>query len=565
MGRRDVTRRARPARAAAAAVVAGGALVALAGAGWITWRLTRPVAAAGPADVERNRPERAPPDFPAPRTETERIQRLLEMLLNGDTDDAMWARRMLAEAGEPARKTVAETASRCLDANRMFVEHALEFLLRDARPSDVPLAVQALASPDPECQYRGLAILAKVGDAAAREAIPKIGAIATESWPAPRYALNALSRLGGAEAVAELERLAMAKDLPVGVADLALAQMGTIGGERAREVLLREMDAAEGGDRFIAAAEGLVAMGDPAPVPRLRETLLAGRSEQALALLARARDADARAELDARIRGPLESAERREIALRMLESFPIAERVELLRHAAASRNPREVRVEAWRQLVKDGDPSDRDDLVRLLHAEGPNRREDRFVAALALATWQNPASGRALAAAEAAATDDEELRTILLRALVIVGDPGTAEAVVRSMASDPAEPGTGNARAFEAAILFQRPPQGFRDAVAPWVVKALRGELGTVAPKAMASLVLAARAACGRDAAGAIEPFLTHPDRHLASAAAAALVDLAGPNSLAALRNAWWHPQAADTRDEIVRSLERILLAHPVR
>lgn len=522
-------------------------------------------------DLPETETSEPPPRAAPPRTEDERLRRLLDLVLAGDTDTALWARERLLEAGEPARRIVIEVAQATLRSNVAFVEHAFDVILVDPRPADVPLALEALDSADPQVVRRALVVLGRVADAHVREAIPAIARTASQSWPIPRVAMEVLAAVGGDDAITELERIAMAPatDAERGaIRDEALAHLGVIGGERARAILRRELDAAGDDSRLVEASNGLLRMGDAAPRARLREMLRLARDERALVLLARAADEAAFAELEARLRAPLESEDRRREAVGLLSTFPFAQRAPLLRVAAAAPMPRSVRADAWVQLVEDGTQSELDDLVRLLRSSGPDAREDRVVATLALARVTAPSVTPALLAAEAAQRDDLEVRAMILRALMLSGAPDGAATVVGAMAADPSPHGKPDALAYELALTLSKAPATFRTAAGPFVLAALRADAGPggpAGPSARHNLIIAARHCCGAEAAPMLEPFLVHDDRHCREAAAEALGDAPGPTTLAALRNAWWRRQDALTRSAIQRALQRAELAVPVR
>lgn len=564
MGDRPVRPTRSAPRSRAGIVVCAAA--ALAGAVWITWSLGAAGKEAPPPDFPETHADTPPPAAQEPRTEKERVERLIrDFLFAGDNDDAEWARGVLARGGEYARAEVAEAARRCVRSNRAFVEHALDLLLRDPRPDDLPLAGEALDSPDTQVTRRALLLFGKVGGPGAHESIRKIADVAKDSWPAPAWALETLVALGGEDAVAEVERIATSPEFLSGAQEQALASLGLLGGERARTVLLREFAAAVTDERILAAAQGLVAMGDPTPLPKLREMLAKNGDDRALNLLARAHDDAAFKELERRLRAPLESEARQVQALAILAYFPFDQRASLLRFAAAAGRPRDVRVAAWDQLLADGGPAEAAAACAMLRAEGAAAKEDRYVAALAASRLHDPATVQALLAAEKANRDDHELRAILLRSLALTGAPEAAETVVRAIASDPTEHAGPDSMAYQIWQMIPASTQAFRAAAAPWVVQALQGKLGPLAGSAKLHLILTAAATCGTEVEPLLEPYLVDDNHNLREAATTAVVNVATDSTAAALRTAWWRKQDQFTRSDLARALRRVELARPVR
>jgi hypothetical protein len=553
-------------RGSARVAVAAAALAA--GLGATIWALrSMDPAPADPGGAPQV-PEEPPPDFPRPPVEDERLRRALELLLTGDPDTAAWARDLLAAGGEPARKLVAEMARHMLVSNRAFAEQAFDILLRDPRREDVPLAAAALDNPDPEVVRRACILLGRAGGPLAREQMPRIASVVAAGWPLSNFAMQALVDLGGDEAVAQLERISQGAEFVPAERDAALPRIGRVGGEKARAILSREFRDAKTDDRRRAAAEGLVAMRDPSPLPYLREQWEKQRDERALALLARAGDDVAFAELESRLRAPIETEERRLQALTFLEPYPAARRREILRLAGAAPSPREVRVEAWTQLWNAGDTTDREDLLRMLRAEGADAREGTMVAALVLGRLRDPVHTKALLVAlatEGPNRSDRELRVALLRAVILSGDPEGAETVVRAMAEDQSPYGSKESVAFELSVMFGQSTRPFLNAAAPHLRAALENRLGAPGQMARIELLQIGARACGADLAPVVEPLLTDPDPKLREAAAVAIVDAAGPRSVAALKAAWWKLRDPADRAALRRALERVVLAPPVK
>lgn len=564
MGDRKVNSK-RPARPRSRLAVAAIAAAAVAGAAWITWSMRTTGPAPSPLDVPETNADAPPPVVPEPRTEAERVERLIrDFLFAGDNEDAVWARGILERGGEYARTEVGEAARRCLRSNRAFVEHALDVLLRDPRPGDVPLAAEALDSPDTQVTRRALLLLGRVGGPGAHAVIVRIADVAKDSWPAPVWALDALVALGGDDAVEQVVRVATSPEFLAGAQEQALASLGRLGGERAREVLRREFEAAVSEERIIAAAQGLVEMKDPTPIPKLRAMLAANGDDRALNLLARAQDDAALAELESRLRAPIESEARQAQALAMLAYFPYERRAAILRFASTAGRPRDVRVAAWEQRVVDGGPTEGAEARNLLRAEGAAAKEDRYVAALVLSRLKDAATVQALLAAEKANRDDHELRAILLRSLALTGAPEAAETVVRAIASDPSAHAGPESLGFQIWQMIPVSAPAFRTAAAPWVRQGLEGKLGPLSGSAKLHLILAAAATCGPEIEPLLAPYLTDENRHLREATSTAIVNVATSTTAAALRNAWWRKQDAFTRTDLERALRRVALVRPV-
>jgi hypothetical protein len=389
--------------------------------------------------------------------------------------------------------------------------------------------------------------------------------VVAAGWPLSNYAMDALVELGGDDAAAQLERISLGTEYVEGERDAALPRIGKVGGEKARAILLRELDAAKTEERKLAAAEGLVFLGDPTALPMLRAAWQIRRDERALTLLSRAKDDVAFAELEGRLRAPIESEERRIQALMMLEPFTPERKRELLRVAGAAPMPRDVRVEALAQLWRAGDPADREQILRMLRTEGKDAREDRMIAALVLGRFRDPAHTKALLVAEEALRSDAEIRTIVLRGVLLSGGPDGAEAVIRAMAEDPSPHGTLDSIAYQLSLMVAAADRPLLDAMAPRIRDALTGRLGKPGPMATGSLIRLAPRACGPEVGSILEPFLLQDDRHLREAAADALVDCPGDRTVAALKTAWWRRQDDFTRLALRRSLERVVLVRPMR
>jgi hypothetical protein len=113
--------------------------------------------------------------------------------------------------------------------------------------------------------------------------------------------------------------------------------------------------------------------------------------------------------------------------------------------------------------------------------------------------------------------------------------------------------------------MFTEAKKPFLDAIAPFVRDALEGRLGSPGPMARVQLLLVAGRACGREITPRVEACLADDDRQMRETAAAVIVNVPGPNSVAALKNAWWRRQDAVTRGALHRALERVVLSQPVK
>lgn len=555
--------RARPvAVVVTVAVVAAGALLWATRKGGDGTRDRAPVVPSVPATEP-------PPRYERPRTERERLERLVEVLLHADTEDALWARGKLIEAGDEARALVVSIAESSLTSNVAFVEHAFDVLLADPRASDLPLAASGLRSADPEVVRRACLLLGRLGPAA-RTAVPDLGQTAAgAAHPVPYYACDALAKIGGDEAVEALARVARSEGAGPTARAQAILALGRLGGRKAVEILRKLWEEATGDER-VAAAQALITAGDRTPVEALRAEWTSRRDEISLALLAYAVDDLALRELAARLRDPLETAVRKVEAIGRLERYPAERKTGLLREIARDpRQERDVRVEAWDALVRCGDPADEADLLRLLRAEGASAQDDRYVAALVLGRLRRPGHARVLL--EAAARDDvgAEVRTKILCALALTGSPDGAEALVAAFVSDGSKHEDSGSASVDLGAVLERPPPELRAALAPLVLATLRQDAlrsgKVLGPRARHELVVLAGRVCGSEAAAVVEPLLAHPDRHVRAAAARVLALVGGRDTERALRAAWWAQQDPYTRTAIAETLLRLSLDAPVR
>jgi HEAT repeat protein len=346
----------------------------------------------------------------------------------------------------------------------------------------------------------------------------------------------------------------------------ALTALGRMEDERSGELLRALFRAADGDDR-LAAAEGLVARGDPTPTTYLLGLWKDTRDERALVLLARAADPTAFAELERRLRDPLDTTPIRHLtAIALLEAYPATRRSELLRHVAEDRSRvRDVRAAAWVLLMRGGGADEERDLVRLLRSEGPHAQEDRIVAALAMGELRRVAFARPLVEALGREGHSPESRTFLLRALALTGSEEGAETLVRAVVSDPSELGASGSIAYEIGATLAAAGPELTAALRPLVEKAVRGELGATGRRATFELLDLHAKCAGNEAAPTLERHLTHQDRNLRDRAAELLLVVHGPTTERSLRTAWWTRQDPYTRATIARALERLPLADPVR
>lgn len=501
----------------------------------------------------------APPTFPRPRTEDERIGALLQVMLTADDEDAAWARGRLVEAGEPARERVLELAKESVATNRAFVGQAFDVLLVAPRASDVPFATVCLRSDDPDIVKRACLLLGQLGPAA-RSAVPELASAAAGAYPVPSFACDALVRVGGDAALAALARAARDAEAGPSARAFALLALGRMPDAAAGDAL-REAYAVAAGDERYAVAEALVLRGDPAPIADLRAAFATDRDERAFVLLSRAADPLAFREIERRVRDPFEPPVRRIEACTQLESFPHDARASLLRELGGDRSQvRDVRVEAWDVLVRGGDARDEADLLGMLRAEGPSAQHDRYVAALVIGRLRRRAHARAVVEALDAPGSEPEVRTKTACALALIGAPETAETLVRLLAADRSGHDVPDSMAVNLGSVLRSPSREFGAALGPAALRALRGEFGTPGPRAQFEVLQIVGRCCGPEAAPAAEALLTVGDRHLREAAAAVLAYVGGPDSERAVRSAWWQPQDPYTRRALAVTLHRLSL-----
>ncbi len=560
-----MTTRQTPAKRGPGRAIAIAVAVALA-AGAVVWAVRANAAKTSTfpgADLPNDDAREAPPDFPVPVTEEDRLRLLVELLMSGDQDDALWARDRLLAAGPAARSMIVEIATRSLESNTAFVQHALDVILAGPRPEDGRLAIEGLSSHDPHVVTRCSDILGILESAAPPDAVAALAKAARQGYPIAQHACSALASIGGDEADRALAAIAADEHADPTPRQQALVALGKMEGPASLLTMRSVFDSAKNRQVRIAAAQGLVERRDAHPMAWLREQFATTQDEQALTLLAWAAEDVAFAEIERRLTGALEEQRRRLAALSLLERYPAERKVPLLRRVVQETDSDEIRAEAWELIARSG--AGDDELMSLLtsNAEAERARRERMAAVLVIGRLRKASFGDAILASLPPASEPA-LRIMYLRAIILCDATQGAETVIREMATDPSGFDADQSPSLNLAAQMEDASRAFRKAAAPFVVKALQGGYGTPGPRAQLDLIHMAGRCCGSEAARLVEPFLTHPERQYKEAAARVLPAIAGPDTLRSVRAAWWKPQDAYTRSELRTALLRLSLVFPV-
>lgn len=515
------------------------------------------------ADLPNDDAREPPPDFPTPVTEEDRLRLLVEMLLSADQDDALWARDRLLAAGPAARALVVDIATRSLESNTAFVQHALDVILTGPRPEDARLAIEGLTSRDPHVVTRCSDILGILATAAPPDAVPALAKAARQGYPIAQHACSALASIGGDAADKALAAIAADEHADPTPRQQALVALGKMEGPVSLLTMRSVFDGAKDRQIKVAAAQGLVERRDPHPIAWLREQFAASQDEQALTLLAWAGEDAAFAEIERRLTGALEEQRRRLVALSLLERYPSERKIPLLRRVARETDSDEIRADAWELLARAGAPDD--ELMALLTSNAPTERarRERMAAVLVIGRLRKASFGDAILGSLPPA-GEPALRIMYLRAIILCDATQGAETVIREMATDQSGFDAEQSPSLNLAAQMEDASRAFRKAAAPFVLKALEGGYGVPGPRAQLDLIHMAGRCCGAEAAPLVEAFLTHPERQYKEAAARVLPAIARPETMRSVRAAWWKPQDAYTRAELRTALLRLSLVFPV-
>ena len=514
-----------------------------------------------PLPLESESPGR-PPEFPAVTSEDARIVHWVHVLQTGGEDDVAWALSRLRLAGAQGRRAVRDAAQVSVEGNPALSEQALEFLLAGPAPEDLAFAFEALASSDPQTVARAAKLVTAVEVPPAerpRFARRLAEAAAGAGRTVRALALSALARIGGPEAREEAVRvlgltppdqLAAAYDALSASRDPQIHDALARAFATSQDVLLR-----------LAAADALVSCGDRSPVDWLRMQLDAAPrgpydiADTALGSLAKAKDEDALRRVGAVAANPLEGAKARLSAIQRLVSYPLAAKKEFLEAAVASPGGEDdVRVEALSALATAGSA---DTLRWLQEAVRSGDRASAYASALVLGRLRRPDLSACLLAGLARSDADDELRAILVRALVLSGDTQAAQAIVQAMAQDRTVPGAPVSVSYNVVAILADATPAMRTALGAALLRSLEGANGKLEAAGLANSIRATVLCCGEEAGATLAPYLLHPDEAIRYAAVVSLGWTGGPDAERDLKAAWWRTQDPHARSSLAQAIER--------
>lgn len=546
-------------RAAQVALAVAAAAVVVAAA--LALRPQKPVRDEPPPAPPEARPIERPPEFPAVRDDGDRILHWIRTLQVGADDDVAWASALLREAGPAGRRAVRDAAFVAVESNPALVEQALEFLLEDPQDEDAPFALAALRSHDPQAVLRAIRLLAVAPGRERAETAVRIADAALAGSAAVRNeALAALARLEDRAAAEEALRVLSATP----ETERAGAYTALAGARHPH--LVEALRTAFGTTRDVrirfALADALVASEDRTPVPWLEGLVDAAPegpldyADAAVGVLARLASPRVLARIVATASDRLGSADDRIVAIRRLAAYPLEAKRDALRAAAEPAPGVDVGVivEALEALVRAGDEGA---LERLASYAREGTETASHAAALVYGRLRREDASPALLAAIERKDLDDSMRALNLRALVLSGDPATAERVVRIIAADHVAYEAPISLAYNAGAMLGDCSPRYRDAVGEHALRALRGEFGEVAGAGLVQLIRAAGLCSGPAASPLLAPFLTHADAEVRLNAALAMGHAAGPDTVKDLRAAWWAAPDRATRDVIAEAMER--------
>ena len=418
-----------------------------------------------------------------------------------------------------------------------------------------------MRSGDPQAVERAFRLLAaapgvrSASDLRAIAAAAKAGSAGTR-----REALAALTTIGTDDAATEA--LSLIESMPLSEATVAYGIVAEFPSERIHAALAASFAAETNLALRFAAADALATRGDPSVVPWLESLLRSpppanvDYADAALGALAKLRHPGALDRIGAAAAGTLSGADARVAAIRRLEAYPLAEKREFLEAAALSvaGNDDDVKLEALDALWRAGQP---DMLERLGKLVREGDRGAAFASALVFGRIRRVEAGPALVDAVRRTDLDDEMRALFLRALVLSGAPDTAEFVVRAIAGDHVAYDAPLSLAYNAGAMLSDASASFRAAIAPHLVRALRGEWGALSGAGLVQTIRAAGLCCGADALPALAPFLTHADTIVRMNAALAIGWSAGAAAERDLRAAWWRVGDGESRTAIRTAMER--------
>ena len=541
---------------AAAAAVAGAAALSQS-------KPREPVETAAPPPQAQ--PEEAgsvrPPEFPPVRTDEERIVHWVSTLQTGADDDVAWAVTQLRTAGAAGRRAVRDAASVAIGSNPALVQQALKFLSTEPDAADAEFARRALAAGDAESDLLAVPLLASAEKTLSPASAAAIAAEAARGSPYVRLA--ALRALGGSgDDVSADEAIRVLGGTPRG--ELATA-VGALEGTRNAKLVAWVsgcFDAESDVAVRLAASSVLVAAGDLSRVAWLRETAgtaAAGpldAADAALGILAKARDDGALARIGAAAADRLVGADARIAAIGRLASYPPARTREFLEAAASAEEGVDlgVTVEALDALCRTGDAAPLALVARRL-TEGAER--EVHAAVLVCGRLRRADLAPALEKALARKDLDETVRGLVLRALVLSGEPKSSATVVREIAADQGGYDEQISMAYNAGATLGDATPAVRAAMGKEIVRALAGEYGPLSGAGLVQALRSAGICCGEEAGPGLAERLSHADVEVRTNAALGRGLVGGEDAERDLEAAGWRWRDAATRSTIEEAMER--------
>jgi hypothetical protein len=501
-----------------------------------------------------------PPEFPPVRSKDDLVGHWVATLQTGADDQVAWAVAHLRTAGQAGRRAVREAAAAAIGANAALVQQGLEFLAASPDADDAEFARRAIASRDTQSTLRAIRILSAAESPLSAASVAAIGGAAESGNLEVRLAaLHALAASGDDPAAERAIRVL--GETPRG--DVA-AGVGALEGTKNAKLLAWTagcFDADADVAVRLSAASVLVASGDLSRVPWLDEVAGTASSgpfdaaDGALAVLAKARDEGALARIGATVANRLASPDARITAIRRLAAYPADRTRTFLEEAADEGVDLGVTIEALDALVRGGDASDRARLTRRL-TEGDDRAVQ--AAALVCGRLRRPDSAPALETALRRADLDEGTREFVVRAIVLCGEPRSAETVVRAIAGDHGAYDAQVSMAYNAGAMLGEATPAMREAIGAQVLRALRGEFGTLSGAGLVQALRAAGICCGPEAGPELASRLPHADREVRTNAALALGHVGGADAERDLKAAWWRWADEETRTTVEEAMERV-------
>lgn len=505
-----------------------------------------------------------PPEFPPVRSDDDRIVHDLSMLQTGAEDDVALAVARLRNAGPAGRRAVRDAATVAIGANAALVQQALEFLSTSPDAADADFARRAMATRDPQSVLRALRVLGAAEKPLSHASSAAIDDVAAAPGALVAVRVRALGTLamsgddGAAERAIHVLSAAPRAEFAACVAALE-------GTKNARLLAWTSgcFDADSDVSVRLAAAAVLVAAGDLSRVAWLRET--AGTApagpldvaDAALEVLAKARDESALARIGATAADRLAGADARIAAIRRLAAYPLDRTRTILETAAVADEGVDlgVPVEALDVLARGGDAASIALLTRGLSTGGAPAAT---AAALVCGRLRRADCAAALETAFRRRDLDESTREFVLRALVLCGEPRSAETIARAIAEDHGAYDAQVSMAYNAGAMLGDVTPAMRTAIGGEVLRALRGEFGLLSGAGLVQALRAAGVCCGPEAGPELVSRLDHADAEVRTNAALALGHVGGSDAERELKAAWWRWSDEPTRATVEKAMERV-------